>query len=385
MKLCVVSIKHTWPGEGGVWLTDGGFSYQMSAIGSLFDEISMVLVRIAPRGGAIRLPARARIVPLPEPAGVDFRRKLSVLARLPHLLWIIAREIRRADVVHTPLPGDVGFLGLLLAQAMRKPVVARYCGSWVTNSQTTIANRLMRWWMRRTAGGRNVMLATGELDTPPAPGMHWVFATAVSAGELSSIQPDLQRGLSVPPRLVFIGRLETGKGLPMLLDALALLRSRGTAPMPSLKILGDGSERPMLEARARELALPVTFTGQLDRTALSTHLIDADLCVQPSLSEGFSKAWLDSMAHGVPVLASNVGAASSVIGAAGERGWLMQDPSAEHLAALIAEALGTGDWPAMRKRCRAYAEAHTLEAWGERIGRLCADQWGMQLVEGRLR
>jgi len=383
MKLCVVTMKHTWPAADGSWLTDGGFPVQMAAIGSLFDDVTMLLVNIPARERGIPLPPRAKIVPLPEPAGLDLRRKISVVLRLPHLLWIIAREVSRADIVHTPLPGDMGILGMLTAQALRKPLVVRYCGSWVTNSQTTMANRAVRWWMRRTAGGRNVMLATGEGTTPPAPGMHWVFATAVSRHELEAVRPNLDRGLSSPARLVFIGRLEAGKAVAALIESLDLLRRRGME-LPSLTVLGEGTDRPTLERRAAELGVPVVFTGQVDRATLSTHLIDADLCVQPSLSEGFSKAWLDAMAHGVPVVASNVGAAATVIGAAGERGWLLQQPTADTIADVLARALNEGDWTARRRRCRAFAEAHTIEAWGERIGRLCADQWGMRIEGGRL-
>ena len=83
-----------------------------------------------------------------------------------------------------PLPGDLPFIGMLVAQMFRKPLLARYGSSWSINGETTLMNRLTKRWMRLAAGGRNVMLATGEEESPPAPGMHWIFASAIRASEI---------------------------------------------------------------------------------------------------------------------------------------------------------------------------------------------------------
>jgi glycosyltransferase involved in cell wall biosynthesis len=42
------------------------------------------------------------------------------------------------------------------------------------------------------------------------------------------------------------------------------------------------------------------------------------------------------------------------------------------------------DWVALRRRCRQFAEEHTLEMWTSTIGRLCAEQWGIPLRDGKL-
>jgi glycosyltransferase involved in cell wall biosynthesis len=227
---------------------------------------------------------------------------------------------------------------------------------------------------------------------------------------------------------VYAGRLSPEKGVAVLLRALALLDAHAPGLRPILSVAGDGPERTALERDAARL-LPagrVVFLGQLDRDALSRCLRDADVCVQPSLTEGFSKAWLDAMAHGLPVIASEVGAARAVIGAAGERGLLVPpgDPAAlalalarllaptpgESLGASSAESSGESfaqsagessdgpivgmphapsgavrDWPALRRRCHQYVQSRTLDAWAERAGRLCASHWRLSLVRGKLR
>jgi hypothetical protein len=387
MRLVVVSFKECWQDEAGRWLSSGGFPLQIGAISSIFDEMTLITVGGKPGTGGIPLPEHARVVPLRQPQGDNIRRKLSVLLNLPYYLYHLARHLRQADAVHVPLPGDLPFLGMCCAQVFGKPLIARYGGSWVATSQTTIMNRVTKAWLRIFAGGRNVMLATGEGEKPPGQGMHWIFVTALARAELAQSRPVLNRGLSTPPRLVYIGRLSPEKGVAFLIKALAILKNQEFSPLPQVTLVGNGPERAFLEAVVKDLGCEgiVTFAGQVNRTGLERYIGSADLCVQPSLTEGYSKAWLDAMAYGLPVLTSSVGAASAIIGKAGERGWLVPPGDAMALANTLRIVLaGPIEWPALRQKCRAYAESRTLEAWSQEIGHLCARQWNMSLVEGKL-
>ena len=388
MNVCAVSFKECWRDGEGRWLSDGGFPLQMAAIGSLFDAMTLLVVEVGERQGGIPLPSGARIVPLRRPRGADARRKLSIILSLPYYVGTIARHVRKADAVHVPLPGDIPFLGMLTALILRKRLLARYGGSWFPTAQTTWMNRVTRVLMRWSAGGDRIMLATGMGAAPPAPGAEWIFATALSTKELERISPALERGLGSPPRLVYAGRLSPEKGVDVLLRAVAQLKREGFTPFPSVTLVGDGPQRAALERLARELGVAdtIVFAGQAGRGELSRRLSAADLCVSPSLTEAFGKAWLDAMAHGLPVLASEVGAAAAVIGREGERGWLVPAGDAAALAAALGRILSAPvDWPALRRRCRTYAESRTLEAWTERIGLLCAAKWNATLEKGKLR
>lgn len=362
---------------------------QITAVSSLFDDTTLVIVRGRARSGGIRLTGIAKIVALRPPEGSDLRRKLSVAAHLPYYAGTIAKHVRDADVVHIPAPGDMPLLGMLIALFFRKRLIVRYGSSWVTTSETTLTHKFTRWCMRSFAGGRNVMLATGEGSDAPAAGMRWVFSTALTRAELDSIRPALDRGLSERPRLVYAGRLSSEKGVAVLIEAISILKRGGFEPLPSVTLVGDGPERRLLERLALDLgcAEAIRFAGHCNRADLSLHLMSADLCVQPSLSEGFSKAWLDAMAHGLPVVASDVGAASAVIGRddANRRGWLVPPGNAQALARAIREAIQAPvEWSALRRRCRAYVEVRTLEAWAHEIGDACARQWSASLVGGKL-
>jgi glycosyltransferase involved in cell wall biosynthesis len=106
------------------------------------------------------------------------------------------------------------------------------------------------------------------------------------------------------PRATFVGRLAPEKGLDTLLDAWPLVRE--AFPTARLTLVGDGPERPALEARARRLGLgdAVEMPGpSADPSAL---LRDSDLFVLPSREEGMSVALLEAMALGVPLVATSI-------------------------------------------------------------------------------
>ena len=387
MRLCVVSFKQCWTDASGAWWSYGGFPAQMDALRTLCDDMTIVIVRSFAREGGMPLPRDARVVALRSPVGIDFRRKVSVAAHLPYYLSRISAEIRQADVVHTPVPGDLPYIGLVLSVLYGKRVFALYNGSWVRNSETTIMNRITRQTLRLLARGRNVMLAVGDGDTPPSPGMGWLFATSLTAAEIAASPIDDTRGLSDPPRLVYAGRLSVEKGVPVLLEALRILADEGFEPLPLLTLAGDGPARPELEALVDRLELRsrVRFAGQMERAALAREFQAADLCIHPSHTEGYCKAWLDAMAQGLPVLTTEVGAARAVVGGAGERGWLVRPGDPRALAAAVRHVLTMPmDWPALRRRCRDYAASRTLETWAEQIGRACAGRWNVADAEGVL-
>jgi glycosyltransferase involved in cell wall biosynthesis len=387
-RVCAVSFKECWQDASGRWYSNGGFPLQMTAIASLFDRMTLLVTkRERPGPGALPLPENADVVIFRKPAGQDFRRKVFVAAHLAGYLRTIARHARNADAVHVPPPGDLPLLGMLVGLAMRKRLIVRYCGSWYPTSRTTATNRVTRGLMRAFAGGRNVMLATGEADSSPARDIHWIFATGLSREELRRGEPDTDRAVARPARLAYVGRLSAEKGLDRLVEAMALLESEGFSPLPRVTLIGEGPERERLEAmvRARGYGEIVRFAGQLDRGELAAALRDVDICVHPSLTEGYSKAWLDAFAQGLPVLSTEAGAARVVIGENGERGWLVPPGDVRRLADALRSVLTEErDWAVLRRRCRRFAEARSLEAWASQIGRHCAEQWRVPLVAGKL-
>lgn len=107
-------------------------------------------------------------------------------------------------------------------------------------------------------------------------------------------------------RILFVGRLAAVKGVPLLLEALFHLKGRH--PQARLTLVGDGPERPSLEALTRRLDLSdlVEFAGYSDEAGVASHLAQADLLVLPSFAEGLPVVLMEAMAARLPVIASRV-------------------------------------------------------------------------------
>ena len=116
----------------------------------------------------------------------------------------------------------------------------------------------------------------------------------------------------------FNGRLVTTKGVQILLDAARLLKSRNLAFQ--LRFIGDGADRPRLEALAAEYRLEETvrFLGYLSGAPLEAALQAADAILMPSLGgEVFGLVALENMMRGKLVVVSDIGALEEVVGDAG--------------------------------------------------------------------
>ncbi|KAF0207706.1 MAG: glycosyl transferase group [Actinobacteria bacterium] len=138
--------------------------------------------------------------------------------------------------------------------------------------------------------------------------------------------------------VVFIGRLEEGKGTTLLIDSLALLM--GVDSRVIATIAGEGSERRAMEDQARALGIidRMTFTGWLEPDEVLGLLTTATVLALPSRSEGMPLCVLEALACGVPVVASAVGALPTIV-RDGVNGRLVHDPSAATFARAIEDTL----------------------------------------------
>jgi len=114
--------------------------------------------------------------------------------------------------------------------------------------------------------------------------------------------------------------LERNKGQRFLLQALAMLRSREPELRMRLVLVGAGSDENALRRLTDSLGLTdcVAFLGARDDVA--EVVVASDLFVLPSLNEGLSQALLETMALGIPVVATDVGGTSMCWSPAGPAG-----------------------------------------------------------------
>lgn len=184
-----------------------------------------------------------------------------------------------------------------------------------------------------------------------------------------------------PPRILCLGRLTPAKGQHILLSALDVLRSRGRRFEAS--IVGDGPDRPSLEAQARALKLGdcVTFVGPVNPDKVRGWYECSSVFVLPSFAEGIPVVLMEAMATGVPVISTTVAGIPELI-RHGEDGLLVapSDPDglADALESLLRDA---GRRRQFASRARARVESlYDLQVNVARLG----DVFCERLASGKL-
>jgi L-malate glycosyltransferase len=184
-------------------------------------------------------------------------------------------------------------LGDLLSPAKERlqQIAFRFCDTVICNSHAA-AQRLTD---RGLPQDRVVVIGNG---LPPV-----AFAQT---------SPALPRQAGVL-RVGMVARMNTySKNHKLFLQAAA--RIAGQLPGAQFVLVGDGPLRPELEKDAQQLGLGSRTVFLGDRRDIPAILASLDVTALPSDSESLSNAIIESMAAGVPVVASNAGGNPELIG-----------------------------------------------------------------------
>lgn len=380
MRLVVVSHKICRRNSDSAsgYATDGGFPLQMEAISELFAE-TKILVPCAPEqtvaAGLTNLSGHnLSICPLDVPAGEGLLRKLNMLGWLIRNAKIIWREVRKADAVHAPIPGDVGTIGILFALFLRKPLFVRHCGNWFV--QKTWAEHFWKRGMEFWGGGRNVMLATGGAAESPSvknPHIKWIFSTSLRRADLENSQPR-QFPKDGKIKLAIACRQEKNKGTDVVIAALPQILQR--FPQVSLDVIGDGSLLDELKKQSANLGLEkrIVFHGKVKQSQVTELLKKADILCYPTASEGFPKVVLEALAAGLPVITTKVSVLPQLIGDG--CGVLLDKADAPALAqAVLKVCADEAEYNRTSVRAINAARQYSLESWRDFIGESLRRAW----------
>ena len=106
--------------------------------------------------------------------------------------------------------------------------------------------------------------------------------------------------------ILCVGRIAPAKAQYVLIEALALLRKRGVEAR--LRLVGDGPDRPMLEASAVLLGVKdaVIFDGWRNQDEVRARYRQATVFAMASFAEGIPVVLMEAMAMEIPCVATRI-------------------------------------------------------------------------------
>jgi phosphatidyl-myo-inositol alpha-mannosyltransferase len=305
------------------WSYRGGVNAHVEALAEEFlgrGHDVRVLAPFDPPGRVSRMLHRAApepretpdyLIPLGRTAAFGANGAVSNLAPFPAGGVLAPRRAVREggfDVlhVHEPLVPLVGWNATLGAKGT--PVVGTFhtystkpLPNYIANGvgARRLFNRLSAriavsqaaaWTGRRWYGGDYTIIPNGvDVEAPPA-------TLRAPGGEL---------------RILFVGRPEERKGLPILLTAFGALVEH----VPSrLTVIGADREDVLRYLADPELIESIDVEGRVAGAELWRQLHEADVLCAPSLSgESFGMVLTEAFAAGTPVIASEIAGYSDVV------------------------------------------------------------------------
>jgi phosphatidyl-myo-inositol alpha-mannosyltransferase len=167
-------------------------------------------------------------------------------------------------------------------------------------------HRLLRRWSRMLDGRIAVSSAAAKLVSHYFPGDYEVIPNGIDLERFSTKLPVPEEIAALQPYVLFVGRFEERKGLPVLLEAFRTVQAR--LPDVRLVIVGQGSRRQQYEQYAEDLNVHgAHFAGYVPDELLPAYYQHAAaFCAPNTGNESFGMVLIEAMAAGAPVVASDI-------------------------------------------------------------------------------
>ena len=308
------------PGE--IWLT-AGIGRWVSALSAHFKEIGLLLhtsARPLPRQDTPVTKENVRLYSLGPPGHYWDR-----LPRMRRIRQACRQAGSQADGLlirgltprqytvwqHTPVPRKAFLL-------IRSPRQSRITDLSLMTILSEVINKYREHEFSRIAKNDTLLMVNSPVHLPAIEKIsgkkaHFVPTNTIRAAEFAPLQV---RPISVPLKLLYVGRLHLLKGLRELFQAISILQQQG---YPCVLDLVAAQEEPVY-AQLRALAGQLGITGHINwrgYVPFGPELFDfyqaADVFVLPTYTEGFPRVLWEAAASCCPMVTTSVGGIPSLL------------------------------------------------------------------------
>ena len=315
MRIALVT-PYSWTYEGGVnrhtqalaeHLLDRGNEVRVLAPWDPPDRLSRTLHRGAP---ARQRPLPDYLIPLGRTIGIPANGAVSNVSVFPDGLTSMRRALRRGgfDVVHVHEP-PAATLAWDACSFRGAPVVGTFHAYSTKPGPNMIANLL---GARRKFNQLHERIAVSEAAAWT--GRRWFggeYEIVPNGVDLELGAGESRAGDRERLEVLFVGRAEERKGLPVLLRAFEALAEHVPCRLVAVGVCADEVERHLADPA---ILGQIDARGRVPRDELWQAYRDADVLCAPSLSgESFGMVLTEAFAAGTPVIASEIAGYSDVV------------------------------------------------------------------------
>lgn len=285
---------------------------------------------------------------VPDNVRVIELKSRRVLYSLPGLIRYLRQERPEALLSALDHANIVALWAKKLSQVPTRVVVSVHSTlSKASTNATSIRARLIPLWVRVFYPGADAVVAVSKgvaedlirLTNLRREKVHVIYNPVITPELFAKADEPLDHPWfepSEPPVVLSVGRLTPAKDYSTLIRAFALVRKK----MPArLMILGEGEERPKLEALIKELGLEqdVVLPGFVNNPY--KYMKHATVFVLSSRWEGFGNVLVEAMALGTPVVSTDCPSGPLEILDGGKHGKLVPVGDPNLMAKAILETL----------------------------------------------
>ncbi|CAN5732521.1 hypothetical protein BH10BAC2_BH10BAC2_16200 [soil metagenome] len=370
-RLAIISdCVHMRDETGNVVTENHIYCRQMQELVKHFEETVIVCPFVACAKGSVvscyKLPSLA-FIELPNAGGSKLKDKWQLIKTIPAWIKAFSKANKISDIVYLRMPNNLSIPGFFYYLSKNKKTFATYTGTWDNYQNEPATYRFQKWLLKHFFKGP-VWIYVNEkpADEHLLKGYSPSYSEAEWEEETVQVAHRIDEYTATRitrPVFITVGALVPNKNQQYILETCKHLRDSGFSFY--WYIVGDGYMKDAYEQFVSDHALEdyVCIAGKKTYHQLRALYREAIFLVQATLVEGFGKAPVEAMFHGVIPILSKTAMAEEMTGN-GARGFTFDTSVKESLFVTIKNALSVQHgFCEMIHNGRQYVKHQTLESW----------------------